>query len=446
MVSRRALLRALGPSVTAGLAGCNALDNDDADETAAQPRTATATPTATPTTALPPTTDGEPATPTPTTFETRTDITAAPQTLTDTPTPRVAEDAGTPVLTPTPGGTVDEFGRAVALSEDAAVVLAESYGAYVFEDGGDWNLTTVLTPDDEEHFGGHKLSAATVGGEAILGGPSAGSEGGGVYLFARVDGQWRQRHQFVPDEDRDEFGRSVAFDGDRVVVGDNNDPTPERSWSGSAYVFGRDGANWTQEAAIGSDAENLFGTSVAVAGDTVLVGAPYAEPDGEETGAVHGYEVADGEWQRRATLTPDDSVDDSLFGQSVALDGDTAVVGAPSGGGGSAYVFERTQSEWSRRARITAPDADSDDNSDDEFGWSVAYTQGVAVIGAPTAGRSGHAYVFGAADDWMGTRRLVAEDPQENAEFGFAVALHDSTALVGAPVFREASPAYLFAL
>ncbi|WP_420181942.1 hypothetical protein ACNO8S_11600 [Haloarcula sp. KBTZ06] len=434
MVSRRTLLRAVGVSLPAGLAGCNVLTDSGADEAATPTRTAT------PTATLSPSTADKPATSTPSAG--RTETTTAISSPTETASPAVAEEAGTPVFTPTPNGTVDEFGRAVALSADAAVVLAESDGAYVFEANGGWRPTTVLTPDEEEHFGGYNISAAMVGEEAILGGPGAGSEGGAVYLFARDDDQWRQRHQFVPNEDRDEFGRSVAFDGERVVVGDNNDPTTMRSWSGSAYVFGRDGTDWTQEGALGSDAENLFGTAVTVAGDTVLVGAPYAEQDGQETGAVFVYERADGEWSQQMLLTPDDSVADSLFGQSVALDGDTAVVGAPGDGGGSAYVFERTETEWTQRARLTAADA----GSGDDVGWSVAYTGGVAVLGAPKAGASGHAYVFRAADDWTETRRLVPKNPKQDAEFGFAVALHGTTALVGSPAFDGPSPAYLFEL
>ena len=328
------------------------------------------------------------------------------------------------------------------MSAETAVVVAETHGAHVFEAHGGWNRKTVLTPDDAGDFGGHNVSAALVGDEAIVGGPSAGSEGGAVYLFERVDGQWRQRHQFVPDGGRGEFGRAVGFDGDRAVVGDVSDPTPERSWIGRAYVFRRHDTNWTQEATLGTDAQNLFGTSVAVDGDTVLIGAPYAEPDGERIGAVYGYELTDGEWQRRTTFTADDAVTDSLFGQSVAIDGDTAAVGAPGGGGGSAYVFERTADEWTRQARITAPDGDSED----DFGQSVALTGGIAVVGAPGAARIGHAYVFRAADDWTETRRLVAADPNEDSEFGFAVALFDDTVLVGSPRFREASPAYLFDL
>ncbi|MEF8779904.1 MAG: FG-GAP repeat protein [Haloferacaceae archaeon] len=352
--------------------------------------------------------------------------------------------AGTPALAPAQGDAVDEFGRAVALSGEVAVVLAEGHGAYVFEDDGGWSMTTVLTPEEQGNFGSHNVSAAMVGGEAILGGPDAGSEGGEIHLFERVDGQWQQRHQFVPDGERDEFGRSVAFDGDRVVVGDNNDPTPMRSWSGDAFVFARDGSNWTQEARLGTDAQDLFGTDVAVAGETVLVGAPYAGSETEETGAVYGYELRDDEWERRTTLAPDDSVDDSLFGHSVAFDGGTAVVGAPGRDGGSVYVFERFGDGWKRVARATAADAAPDDG----FGESVDVAGEVAVVGAPDAGQAGQADVFrkDPDDGWVRTRRLVADEPREDAAFGFAVAMHGATVLVGSPVFREPSPAYLFDL
>ena len=157
MVSRRTLLRAFGVSVPAGLAGCDMLTNGDADEAATPTRTATATAT------LPPPTDGEPATST--RSATRTETTTAVSTPTETASPGVAEEAGTPVFTPTPNGAVDEFGRAVALSADAAVVLAEGHGAYVFEAAGGWSPTTVLTPDDQEDFGGYNISAAMVGAD-----------------------------------------------------------------------------------------------------------------------------------------------------------------------------------------------------------------------------------------------------------------------------------------
>jgi hypothetical protein len=442
MVPGRALLRALGLSLTVGVTGCNALD-DGVDETSSRTGTSTATPTATPTRTLSPTTDGESTTPNPTKTSTPTRTDTPTPTPTPAPTPTVAEAVGTPALAPA-SDDVDEFGRAVALSNEAAVVVAESYGAYVFEKDDGWSRTTVLTPDDDENFGGHNVSAALVGEGAIVGGPGAGAGDGigAAYLFERAGDGWRQRHRFTSGEDTDEFGRAVAFDGDRVVVGDAQDPTTMVTWVGGAYVFGAEGADWTREAHLGTDAQDLFGTSVAVDDDTVLVGAPYAEPVDERTGAVYGYEPADGEWRRRTTLVPDDSTDDALFGQSVALDGDTAVVGAPGDGGGSAYVFERTDGEWTRRARVTAPG----DDSGGDFGRSVASTGAMAVVGAPDAARSGRAYAFGAADDWTGARRLVATAPHEDAEFGFAVALFDGTALVGSPVLSATSPAYLFEL
>ena len=433
MVPRRSFLRALTMPVAVGVAGCNTLTGDDSDGTPARGRLTTATPT----TALTPTSTPNSGTVDPTETPTGTPST--------TPTPTVAEVVGTPALTHGSGGGVDEFGRAVALSEESAVVVAEEHGAYVFEADDGWTETAVLKPDESEDFGGYNVSAAVVGDVALVGGPGADSEpsGGAVYLFERVGGEWIQRHRFVSDdEDSYEFGRSVAFDGDRVVVGDAHDPETMVTWIGGAYVFEGDSTNWTQEASLGTGAQDLFGTSVAIDGDAVLVGAPYAEPGEEQTGAVYVHERVNGEWQRETILSPAEPNGESLFGRSVALDGDTAVVGAPGthGDKGSVYVFRRTGDDWIRQARVTAPNG----GSNTDFGQSVAFVGDIAVVGAPGAYGTGRAYVFRADDDWTGALRLVAADPHEDAEFGSAVAVSDTAALVGSPVFDGASAAYLF--
>jgi hypothetical protein len=337
----------------------------------------------------------------------------------------------------------------VALSDATAIVVAEEHGAYLFEAGAEWTRTEVLTPNDRDDFGGYNVSAALAGDVALVGGPSAGPEPdtGTIYLFDRGDDGWIQRYRFRPDdnEDRDEFGRAVAFDSDRVIVGDVHSPTMEVSWIGGAYVFEREGTGWTQAAALGTDAQDLFGTSVAVDGDTALVGAPYAEPDEEKTGAVYVYERVDSTWQRQGVLAPATATVDSHFGQSVALDGGIAVVGDPGGQGGrgSAFVFKQTDSKWVQQARVNAPDG-ADSGEEAEFGRSVAVMGEIAVVGAPEAYGIGRAYIVKASADWAATQSLVAAESREDAEFGAAVALSGSTVLVGAPVFGDTSAAYLF--
>lgn len=363
----------------------------------------------------------------------------------DTTSATRATDSATPVHRLS--GSVDKFGRDVALSTETAVVVAEEHGAYVFEaGGGGWTNTTVLTPDDGRDFGGHNVSAALVGDAVVVGGPEA--EGESVYHFERATDGWTQRGRISPEGSPDvtEFGRSVDADGDRVVVGNAHEPETMVSWVGSAYVFASDGAEWTQEASLETGAQDLFGTSVAIDGETVLVGAPFAELDGDETGAVYAYERGDGAWQRRTVLSPSASAEtaDGRFGQAVALDGDTAVVGAPEtrGGTGSAFVFERAGDGWGRVAHLTPPDT----ADEVEFGRSVALVDGTALVGAPHARGTGRAYVYGAADGWTGPLGLAGADPPVDAEFGTAVALADGTALVGSPVFDAATDAYLFDL
>lgn len=422
MVPRRALLRALGVSVAVGAAGCNESAGGDGTPT----QSPTETPTATPTTTL---------TPTQTETPTRT---PGSETPTATPTPSAAERAETPALTH--GESVDRFGRSVALSQEAAIVLAADSGAFAFAPDDDWTDPVVLTSNEGDGFGDHGASAALVGNLAVLGSPSAGA----AYLFERTADGWIQRHRFRPDveEDTNEFGRSIAFDGGRVVVGDVNDPSPMVEQTGRAYVFSADGTDWVRDATLGTDAGEFFGTSVAVDGDVVLVGAVHAEVDEDRTGAVYVYERSDGAWQRQARLVPDEPSRIEGFGQSVALDGETAVVGAPLSDEGHAYVFARTGGEWVLQEQLTVRGLESGA----DFGQSVAIIGSSALVGAPFAGETGRAYVFEEDGEWALSRRFAAADLPENAEFGFDVAGSADSVLVGAPAYRTTTGAYLFDL
>lgn len=439
MVPRRTLLHALGLAITPGVAGCNTPAGDDPGTTSAQPHTPTATPSSklTPTTTSPtpsPSTETPTETPTPS-------PTSSP---TPSPTPTIAETRGTPGLTATAATNITEFGRAVALTADTAIVLAEGHGAFVFEQDDGWTQTTVLRPDDAEDFGAYNLSATMVGNVAMIGGPDADPEEstGTIYLFERIGGKWAQGHRLKADDDaeRNEFGRSVDFDGDRVVVGDAHEPTTMVPWIGGAYVFVGAGSNWTQEAAIGTDAQDLFGTAVAIDGGDVLVGAPRAEPRENQVGMVYAYRRAGGNWRHRASLTPPESATSGLFGQAVDIDGDLAVIGAP--GSESAYVFERQGDEWRHRARLatTATEPGS------RFGQAVAIDGRTVVVGAPQDSGGGRAYGFTAADDWTRPRRLIGQESSREAEFGATMAAADEMALIGAPVFDATSAAYLFDL
>jgi hypothetical protein len=146
----------------------------------------------------------------------------------------------------------------------------------------------------------------------------------------------------------DQLGISVAVSGDTAVVGAFWDDHAGGGDAGSAYVFVRAGGVWTEQAKLtASDAaaEERFGGSVAVSGDTVVVGAFWSSHVGWTAGSAYVFVRAGGVWTEQAQLTASDAAGSDLFGYSIAVSGDTAVVGARfddhAGGtdAGSAYVF-----------------------------------------------------------------------------------------------------------
>ena len=258
----------------------------------------------------------------------------------------------------------------------------------------------------------------------------------------------------------DRFGVSVAVDDDTAVVGafqptyTDPDTSLDVSRPGAAYVYTKDSNGaWSQQAKLivsaGADGDE-FGISVAVDGDTVVVGA---RGNVSKTGAIYVFtKPSDGDWTSTITetkLTATGGAVDGLFGASVALYGGTIVVGAPgdqnSVGGtnvstGSAYVFTRNSEtgEWSQNAKLTASNA----GADDLFGISVAVDDDTIAVGAygkdgNSRADSGLVYVFvksgGVA--WATTTETVqlkASGQAANANFGRSVAVDGGTIVVGA--------------
>ncbi|MCW8926065.1 MAG: FG-GAP repeat protein, partial [Xanthomonadales bacterium] len=188
-----------------------------------------------------------------------------------------------------------------------------------------------------------------------------------------------------------------------------------------------------------------FGFSVALDGDTALIGSYLDDSFGmTNDGSAYVFVRTQTSWNLQGKLLPSPTVTGSSFGVSVALDGDTALIGAHFGGAGSAYVFTRTASTWSQQQKLTGADSVSGDN----FGWSVALADDLALIGAwRDDGDVGSAYVFfrntgavncaetGTPDPWCQEAKLLAADGVSNNRFGVSVALSGIRALVGAHEF-----------
>jgi hypothetical protein len=300
-------------------------------------------------------------------------------------------------------------------------------------------------------------------------------------------------------EEADLFGFSVAIHGNTAVVGaiwedshatgingdQNNNLAPD---SGAVYVFVQNSeGEWSQQAylkASNTDAGDKFGQSVAIYGDTIVVGA-YAESSNatgvngnqtdnsaNEAGAAYVFVRNDETWSQQAYLKASNAEAGDWFGDMVAIAGDTIVVGAKKEDSnatgvndnqndnsnpwaGAAYVFQRTGTEWNQEAYLKA----SNSNASDEFGEAIAitlYPQPMVVIGAHgessnatgvdgnqddnSMSGAGAAYVFVRSEEtWSQQAYLKASNTDTNDFFGFSVAFYGPRLVVGAPL--EASNA-----
>lgn len=233
-----------------------------------------------------------------------------------------------------------------------------------------------------------------------------------------------------------ELGYAVAVAGDTAVLGAPHDGG-DAPFAGAAYVFGRTGASWTLQARLAaSDAEewDRFGSAVAIDGDTIVVGA-YGNDDLDYTepilvaGAAYVFVRSGGTWAEQAKLVPTTTFDTMWFGYAVDVDGDRICVGAPGDDAGanfgSAFVYERAGTAWTQTAALASDPLDGA-----FFGWSVAVDGDTVVVGAPQGAEEliGAVYVYGPAGaGWTQTARLTASDAARADWFGQSVAVSGGT-------------------
>ncbi len=358
-------------------------------------------------------------------------------------------------LLPSDGAAGDYFGDAVAIS--AATVFigapydddhgADSGSTYVFRyDGLDWVQEAKLLASDGaagDRFGG---SVAVSGDTALIGASrddDNGEDSGAVYVFRYNGSSWVQEAKLLASDGAagDRFGNSVAIAGEVVLVGAYWDDD-YGSDSGTTYVFRYNGSDWLEEAKLlPSDgaAGDWFGRSVAISGDTVLIGAYYDDNEnGSDAGAAYVFHYDGSDWVQEAKLLASDGAPADKFAHSVALFADTALVGAQwdddhGASSGSAYVFRYNGSDWLEEAKLLA----SDGTPQDEFGWWVAISGDTAVIGALFQGddgdQRGSAYVFQFdGSHWFEEAKLQASDGADGDMFSRSLAVSGGIAVIGA--------------
>ena len=292
---------------------------------------------------------------------------------------------------------------------------------------------------------------------------SAGNAGA-AYFF-RYDptlnagkGAWTQIQYIKSDSPQvgDNFGMDVDISADNLslVVGASG----YAQFKGAAYLFTRSNSSteqWAFKTALVSSSTSALelsqmGAAVATDGVTVAAGAPGKNTN---TGAVHIFERnASGVWVEVDILKPSDTTAQS-FGTSIAIDGDTMLIGDPAGAG-AAYVFRRDASGlWNESQKLTASNPDGSDR----FGYRVAIEGDTLVVGAPQEGSGdpaneadnsllspGAAYVFtrDTTNNWSQEAYLKAAVPAAGMRFGNSVAIRNGNIAIGAPV--GSGSAYVF--
>lgn len=316
---------------------------------------------------------------------------------------------------------VDEyFGRAVTLSGNTIVVgaprhngksdeddIARQGAVYVFSSAGSGAVDPLkITVDGEAnyHFGQVLASDA---GTVMMG------SRGAVYV-QNPGSAWSQLTKLVASDEQGDppsayegvgFGASVAIDGDTAVIG-----APDGSFVGSspgaAYVFTRVNDSWSQNAKLtpsdGESGDN-FGASVAISNDTIMVGSTAASitrSNGAtrgDQGAVYVFDRSGSAWSEQAKLTAADGKTFDNFGTSVVIAGDAAVIGTARSGVGTGYVFARVSGSWNEQANFTA----ADDVSNFGYGRPVVIDGNHALVGAYSGGggeNAGSAFFYDTSD------------------------------------------------
>ncbi|MDX9740195.1 MAG: cadherin-like beta sandwich domain-containing protein [Gammaproteobacteria bacterium] len=237
--------------------------------------------------------------------------------------------------------------------------------------------------------------------DAPAGGPA---DSGAVHVFQRVEGNWTPSAHLLasPPQKGAGFGYSMAVSGATLAAGAHLE-----AGSGAVHLFSREGERWLPQTVLRGarpGSNDLFGSSLALDDDTLAVGAHLEDGAFENSGAVYVYHRQRGEWSDPLRLEPEGGAE-HRFGRSLALDGDTLVIGAyledsaetgihideapesaeRAAESGAIYVYTRDDTGWTKRAHIKSGNAEAGDM----FGYAVSLTGGVLAAGAPAEAAAG---------------------------------------------------------
>ncbi len=287
---------------------------------------------------------------------------------------------------------------------------------------------------DGDRFG---ASVSLEGDLLVIGSPLANGNqlnSGAAYVFEFDGTSWVEQQKLVASDGDggDQFGGDLSLSGNAILIGARY-AGPNDDESGAAYVFRFDGSSWREEQILRAsdpEADDIFGTSVSIDGNVALVGAPYKTQYMHWVGAVYYFRYDGAMWVEEQKFLASDYFYQDHFGVAVDMDGQTAVIGAD--GAIATYVFRLEGDEWVQQQKLVPSDGEIWD-----FGESVSLAGDVLAIGASSdhtmGSHAGAAYVYRFnGTTWLEEQKLLASDGAAYDYLGHALAIGENVLIVGA--------------
>ena len=337
--------------------------------------------------------------------------------------------------------------RAIVGAWGNGVNGVNSGSAYIYKwSGSSWVEEANIVPSDgaERDFFGNSVSIDS--DWAIIGASNdddKGEESGSAYIYKWNGTAWVQETKLTASDGAagDQFSIDVSIKNDRAIIGAKGDDDNGES-TGAAYIYEWNGTAWVEETKItASDgaANDQFGSSVSIDSNRAIIGAPVGTDSGVNSGVAYVYTRNITAWVEEAKLVPSDGADVDYFGFEVSIENDRVIIGAPfdddnGGESGSAYIFKWNGTAWVEEGKLIA----SYGAANDQFGLDVSINSDRAISGTPytdsgTGSHSGAASIYkwnGTA--WVEEAKLTASDAALGDWFSYTVSMASDRVIVGA--------------
>jgi hypothetical protein len=281
----------------------------------------------------------------------------------------------------------DYFGYSVDISNNIMIVgayKADSFGqdsgaAYIFEKHGDkWNESCKLLPKTLDRYDYYGYATAIADNKIIVGAygdDTRGTCSGAAYIFEKKDNQWEMISKLIPDaaKTNDYSGYSVDISEKFAVIGASKADIKGAN-TGAAYVFEQNNNRWLEMKSLypwSAQGYDYFGSSVAIAGDYIIVGAYGDSKNGRLAGGAYVFHLVDGIWEECVYITASEGSPSDKFGSSVSIsDTGDALIGAyghdtKGNKSGAAYIYSvfamssTFKSDIAHPAFVRSPNLDS---------------------------------------------------------------------------------------